>query len=130
MSTNIIKGYCVAIQPIFTKILKILILPYLSSFPSKKNIFYDYFSHSAQELQVKISNNKNYESDLFFYSFRIFHENHTILHCFYRRYEFCMQNYLCEGIFYEFAGKSQFPPILSKAIALQFSRFSQKFEKF
>ena len=31
-----------------------------------------------------------------------FHENPTILHCFNRRYEFCMQNYPIKCIFIEF----------------------------
>ena len=59
-----------------------------------------------------------------------FHENRIILHCFHRRYECCMQNYPSKCIFIEFPWKAQFRLILSKAIALQFSRFSQKFENF
>ena len=35
---NFIKGYSLAIQPIFSKIRKFLILLYLSSFPSKIDI--------------------------------------------------------------------------------------------
>ena len=31
-----------------------------------------------------------------------FHENHRILHCFHRRYEFCMQKYPSKCIFIEF----------------------------
>ena len=56
-----------------------------------------------------------------FLLFLRFHENPRILHCFLRRYEFCMQKY---------PSKCIFRLILSKAIALRFSRFSQKFENF
>ena len=59
-----------------------------------------------------------------------FHENCRILHCFHRRYEFCMQKYPSKCVFIEFPWKAQFRLILSKAIALRFSRFSQKFENF
>ena len=37
---------------------------------------------------------------LFFFFF--LHENRRILHCFHRRYEFCMQKYPSKGIFIEF----------------------------
>ena len=57
-----------------------------------------------------------------------FHENRRILHCFHRRYGFCMQKFPSKGIFIEFPYKAQFRLILSKAIALRFSRFSQKFK--
>ena len=63
-----------------------------------------------------------------FLLFLRFHENRTILHCFHRRYEFCMQKYPSKCIFIEFLYKAKFQLILSKAIALRFSRFSQKFE--
>ena len=63
-----------------------------------------------------------------FLLFLRFHENSRILHCFHRRYEFCMQKYPSKCIFIEFPQKAQFRLILSKAIALRFSRFSQKFE--
>ena len=59
-----------------------------------------------------------------------FHENRRILLCFHRRYEFCMQKYPSKCIFIEFSYKAQFRLILSKAIALRFSRFPQKFENF
>ena len=59
-----------------------------------------------------------------------FHGNSRILHCFHRRYEFCMQKYPSKCIFIEFPWKAQFRLILSKAIALRFSRFSQKLENF
>ena len=62
-----------------------------------------------------------------FLLFLCFHENSKILHFFHRRYEFCMQNYSSKCIFIEFPWKAQFRLILSKAIALRFSRFSQKF---
>ena len=65
-----------------------------------------------------------------FLLFLRFHENRRILHCFHRRYEFCMQKYHSKCIFIEFPWKAQFRLILSKAIALRFSRFSQKFENF
>ena len=59
-----------------------------------------------------------------------FHENRRILHCFHRRYEFCMQKCPSKCIFIEFPQKAQFCLILSKTIALRFSRFCQKFENF
>ena len=59
-----------------------------------------------------------------------FHENCRILHCFHHRYEFCMQKYPSKCVFIEFPWKAQFQLTLSKAIALRFSRFSQKFENF
>ena len=65
-----------------------------------------------------------------FLLFFCFHENSRILHCFLRRYEFCMQKYPSKCIFIEFPLKAQFRLILSKAIALRFCRFSPKFEKF
>ena len=65
-----------------------------------------------------------------FLLFLRFHENRIILHCFHRRYEFCMQKYPSKCIFIEFPWKAQFRQILLKAIALRFSRFSQKFENF
>ena len=63
-----------------------------------------------------------------FLLFLRFHENRIILHCFHHRYEFCMQKYPSKCIFIEFPSKAQFQLILSKAIALRFSRFSQKYE--
>ena len=65
-----------------------------------------------------------------FLLFLCFHENCRILHCFHRRYEFCMQKYPSKCVFIEFPYKALFRLILSKAIALRFSRFSQKFENF
>ena len=63
-----------------------------------------------------------------FLLFLRFHENRRILHCFHQRYEFCIQKYPSKCIFIEFPKKAQFRLILSKSIALRFSRFSQKFE--
>ena len=65
-----------------------------------------------------------------FLLFLRFQENRRILHNFHRRYEFCMQKYPSKCIFIEFPYKTQFRLILSKTIALRFSRFSQKFENF
>ena len=65
-----------------------------------------------------------------FLLFSRFHENRRILHFFHRRYEFCMQKYPSKYIFIEFLYKAKFRLILSKAIALRFSRFSEKFENF
>ena len=65
-----------------------------------------------------------------FLLFSRFHENRRILPCFHRRYEFCIQKYPVKCIFVEFSYKTQFRLILSKAIALQFSRFPQKLENF
>ena len=63
-----------------------------------------------------------------FLLFLHFHENLRIFHCFHRKYEFCMKKYPSKCIFIEFPEKAQFRLILSKAIALRFSQFSQKFE--
>ena len=65
-----------------------------------------------------------------FLLFLRFHENRRILHCFLRRYEFCMQKNPSKHIFIEFSKKEQFRLILSKAIVLQFRRFSQKLENY
>ena len=65
-----------------------------------------------------------------FLLFLRFHENRRILSCFHHRYEFCMQKYPSKCIFIEFLYKAKFGLILSKAIALRFNRFSQKFKKF
>ena len=65
-----------------------------------------------------------------FLLFLRFHENRIILHYFHRRYEFCMQKYPSKYILFEFPEKAQFRLILSKAMALLYSRFSQKFENF
>ena len=65
-----------------------------------------------------------------FLLFLRFHENRIILHCSHRRYEFFMQKYPSKCIFIELPNKTKFRLILSKAIALRFSRFSQKFENF
>ena len=64
----------------------------------------------------------------YFLLFLRFHENRRILHCFHRRYKFCMQKYPSKCIFIEFPYKAQFRLILSKAIALRFCQFSQKFK--
>ena len=65
-----------------------------------------------------------------FLLFLLFDENRRILSCFHHRYEFCMQKYSIKCIFIEFLYKAKFRLILSKAIALRFNRFSQKFENF
>ena len=62
-----------------------------------------------------------------FLLFLRFHENRRILHFFHWIYKFCMQKYPSKCIFIEFLYKAKFRLILSKAIALRFSRFSQKF---
>ena len=59
-----------------------------------------------------------------------FHEDRRILLFFHRRYEFCMQKYTSKSVFIEFPYKVKFWLILSKAIALRFSRFFQKLENF
>ena len=67
-------------------------------------------------------------NDFLLFFFLRFHENRRILSCFHHRYEFCMQKYPSKCIFIEFLYKAKFRLILSKAIALRFKRFSQKFE--
>ena len=56
-----------------------------------------------------------------FLLFLRFHKNRRILHCFHRRYEFCMQKYPSKCMVIEFPKKAQIRLILSKAIALRFS---------
>ena len=63
-----------------------------------------------------------------FLLFLRFHENRRIFHWFHHRFEFCMQKWHGKCIFIEFPLKAQFWRILSKAIALRFCKFSQKFE--
>ena len=63
-----------------------------------------------------------------FLLFLRFHENRRFLHCFHRRYEFCMQKYPSKCMVIEFPWKAHIRLILSKAIALRFRRFSQKFK--
>ena len=65
-----------------------------------------------------------------FLLFLHFHENRRIFPWFHHRYEFCMQKYPSKCIFVEFSYKTQFRLILSKTIALRFSRFPQKLENF
>ena len=65
-----------------------------------------------------------------FLLFLCFHDNRRILSSFYHIYEFCLQKYPSKCIFIEFLYKAKFRLILSKAIALQFNRFSQKLENF
>ena len=65
-----------------------------------------------------------------FLLFLCFHESRRILPSFHRRYELCMQTYTSKCVFIEFPYKAKFRLLLSKAIALRFSRFSQKFENF
>ena len=65
-----------------------------------------------------------------FLLFLSFYENRRILQCFHCRYEFCLQKYPSKCIFIEFLYKAKFRLILSKAIALRFTQFSQKLENF
>ena len=65
-----------------------------------------------------------------FLLFLRFHEKSIIFRCFHHRYEFCIQKYPSKCIFIDFPWKAQFRLMLSKVIALRFSRFSQKFENF
>ena len=69
-----------------------------------------------------------------FLLFLRFHENRRILSCFHHRYEFCMHSNTLVSVYLlticSFLYKAQFRLILSKAIALRFNRFSQKFENF
>ena len=62
-----------------------------------------------------------------FLLFLRFHENRRIMPFFHCRYEFCMQKYTGKSVFIEFLYKAKFRLILSKAMALQFSRFFKNF---
>ena len=108
-------GYSLAIKLIFSKIWTFLILLSLSSFPSKKHIYW-LFLIFCSRVSVKIWKNGLKLPKLFiFLFFCIFHKNCRILDCFHRRYKFCMQKYPNKHISIEFAGKAYLPPILSKA---------------
>ena len=93
-----------------------------------KIIFYDFFFDNL--LKSFSENLKQLTKMNDFLLFLRFHENRRILSCFHHRYEFCMQKYRSKCISIEFLYKAKFRLILSKAIALRFSRFSQKFENF
>ena len=90
-------------------------------------MFYDFFDNLLKSFS---ENFKQLTKMNDFLLFLRFHENRRILSCFHRRYELCMQKYHSKCIIIEFPMKAQFRLILSKAIALRFSRFSQKFENF
>ena len=53
-----------------------------------------------------------------FLLFLRFHENRRILHCFHRRYEFCMQKYPSKCIIIEFPSKAQFSANFIKGYSL------------
>ena len=127
ISANFIKGYSIAIQPIFSKIWKFLILLYLSSFPSKNNILWLFFDNLLKSFSENLKQLTKMND---FLLILCFHENRRILSCFHHRYEFCMQKYHSKCISIEFLYKAKFRLILSKAITLRFTRFSQKFENF
>ena len=86
--------------------------------------FFDNLLKSCSEILKQLTKMND------FLLFLRFHENCSILSCFHHRYEFCMKKYRSKCIFIEFLYKAKFWLILSKAIALQFSQFSQKFENF
>ena len=97
---------CLAIKLIFSKIWKSLILLYLSSFPSKKHIYW-LFLIFCSRVFVKISKNRlKLPKSFISLFFCIFPENRRNLNCFHRRYEFCMQKYPNKHIIIEFAGKT------------------------
>ena len=127
ISANFIKGYTLAIQPIFSKVWKLLILLYLSPFPPKNIILWLFCDNLLKSFSENL---KQWTKMNDFLLFLRFHENHRILPCFHRRYEFCMQKYTSKCVFIEFPYKVKFRLILSKAIALRFSWFFQKFENF
>ena len=58
--------------------------------------FCDNLLKSFSENLKQLTNKNN------FLLFLRFHENRTILYCFHRGYEFCMQNYPIKCIFIEF----------------------------
>ena len=53
-----------------------------------------------------------------FLLFLRFHENRRILHCFHRRYEFCMQKYPSKCIFIEFPYRGKIPANFIKGYSL------------
>ena len=87
-------------------------------------MFYDFFDNLLKSFSENLKQLTKMNDFLLFLRF---HENRSMLSCFHRRYEFCMQKYPSKCIIIEFPGKAQFRLMLSKAIALRFSRFSQKF---
>ena len=88
-------------------------------------MFYDFFDNLLKSFSENLKQLTKMNDFLLFLRF---HENCRILSCFYHRYEFCMQKYPSKFIFIKFLYKAKFGLILSKAIALRFNRFSQKFE--
>ena len=90
-------------------------------------MFYDFFDNLLKSF---CENLKQLTKMNDFLLFLRFNENSRILSCFHHRYEFCMQKYPSKCIFIEFLLKAKIRLILSKAIALRFNRFSQKFENF
>ena len=70
----------------------------ICTFYTKNEVFAKKFHCSR--VSVKISKQLTKIND--FLLFLCFHENRRILHCFHRRYEFCMQKYPSKCIFIEF----------------------------
>ena len=99
ISANFIKGYSLAILTIFSTIWKFLILLYLSSFPSKKNILWLFVTILLKSFSENLKQLTKINDFLLFFRF---HENRRIIHCFHRRCEFRMQKYLRKCIFIEF----------------------------
>ena len=116
ISANIIKGYSLAIQPIFSKMWKFLILLICLLF-HLKILFYDFLWQSAQEFQWKSQTlNKN---EWFSIIFCVFMKTVGFWTAF-----FADMNSACKNTLVSV----YFRLILSKAIALRLSRFSQKCE--
>ena len=66
------------------------------------------FNENLKKL-TEITKNNHFSIFIFFNFFFFllcFHENHRILNCYHRRYEFCMQKYPNKHIFVEFADKA------------------------
>ena len=111
----------------FLKNLKISNFALFVFFSIYKLIFDDFFDNLIKSFSENLKQLTKMNNFLLFLSF---HENRRILHCFHRRYEFCMQKYPGKCIFIEFLYKAKFRLILSKVIVLLVNQFSQKFENF
>ena len=130
MSAKFIKGYTLAMQPTFSKRLRILILLYLSFFFHLKRILYDFFSHSAQEFQGKSQITKTNKMTHFSIPFAFFMKTIGFSTVFIVYMNSACKNTLISAFLLHLQISHNFRQFFSKAIPLLFSRFSQKCEKF
>ena len=93
------KAIALRFSRFFQNFWKCLISLYLSSFPSRINILWLFVTICSMSFSENLKQLTKMND---FLLFLLFHENRRILHCFHRRYEFCMQKYPSKCIFIEF----------------------------